>query len=123
MEEDKELRDRFLEKFSYHHGHYKHKINYKTQGGDIVEFWEDCVPKEVLDFIESEKEKSYEEGVIKGRLEALPIIREMAFTKKELEIIDWYLQEYGTSEGVDKEADKLRKKVAKLLKEEEDEDH
>ncbi len=117
MREDKELRDRFLEKFSYHHGHYKHKINYKTQGGDIVEFWEDCVPKEVLDFIESEKEKSYEEGVIKGRLEALPIIREMAFTKKELEIIDWYLTEYETQEGVDKEADKLRKKVTKLLKE------
>jgi len=117
MKEDKELRDRFLEEFSYHHGHYKHKINYKTQGGDIVEFWEDCVPKEVLDFIESEKEKSYEEGVIKGRLEALPIIREMAFTKKELEIIDWYLTEYETQEGVDKEADKLRKKVTKLLKE------
>lgn len=39
------------------------------------------------------------------------------FSKKELEIIDWYLQEYGTQEGVDKEADKLRKKVSKLLKE------
>ena len=120
MKEDKELRDRFLEEFSYHHGHYKHKINYKTQGGDIVEFWEDCVPKEVLDFIESEKEKSYEEGVIKGRLEALPITKkllsERTFTKKELEIIDWYLTEYETQEGVDKEADRLRKKVSELLK-------
>jgi hypothetical protein len=38
------------------------------------------------------------------------------FTKKELEIIDWYLQEYGTQEGVDKEADRLRKKVSELLK-------
>jgi len=36
--------------------------------------------------------------------------------KKELEIIDWYLTEYETQEGVDKEADRLRKKVSELLK-------
>jgi len=62
IKENKELRERFLKEFSYHHGHYKHKIHYRTQGGDIVEFWEDAVPKEILDFIESEKQKSYEEG-------------------------------------------------------------
>lgn len=65
--------------------------------------------------------EGFEKGVIKGRFEALPITKkllsERTFTKKELEIIDWYLQEYGTSEGVDKEANKLRKKVSKLLKE------
>lgn len=64
--------------------------------------------------------EGFEKGVIKGRFEALPITKkllsERTFTKKELEIIDWYLQEYGTPEGVDKEADKLREKVSKLLK-------
>jgi len=32
------------------------------------------------------------------------------------EIKDWYLTEYETQEGVDKEADRLRKKVSELLK-------
>lgn len=62
IHENKELRERFLEEFRYHRGHYKHKVFYKTQNGDTVEFWEDCVPKEILDFIEIEKEKSYKEG-------------------------------------------------------------
>ena len=38
------------------------------------------------------------------------------FSKRELEIIDWYLNEYKQEEGVDKEADRLRRKVSKLLK-------
>lgn len=63
--------------------------------------------------------EGFEKGVIKGRFEALPITKkllsERTFTKKELEIIDWYLTEYETQEGVDKEADKLRKKISKLL--------
>jgi len=64
----------------------------------------------------------YETVTIKeGYLEELVrfikrLLSEEAFTDKELEIIDWYLQEYGTPEGVDKEADKLREKVSKLLK-------
>jgi len=44
------------------------------------------------------------------------LLSERTFTKKELEIIDWYLTEYETQEGVDKEADRLRKKVSELLK-------
>ena len=64
--------------------------------------------------------EGFEKGVIKGRFEAPPITKkllsERTFTKKELEIIDWYLTEYETQEGVDKEADRLRKKVSELLK-------
>lgn len=41
---------------------------------------------------------------------------ERMFSIRELEIIDWYLQEYGREKGVDKESDRLRKKISQLLK-------
>jgi len=96
-------------RFTYGH------LYYQNEEGEFCQIVNEI--DDLIDFISQLLFEEFEKGVIKGRLEALPIIREMAFTKKELEIIDWYLQEYGTSEGVDKEADKLRKKVSKLLKE------
>jgi len=85
--ENKELRERFLEEFRYHHGHYKHKVSYKTQSGDIVEFWEDCIPKEILDFIEIEKEESYREGMEKALSNLKERGKEMRDWKKEYDAL------------------------------------
>lgn len=85
------------------------------------ENWKESI-KEVLDgksiyLREGMTKQEVIEWIVETELDNLEqLLSEKMFTNNELEIIDWYLNEYGREEGVDKEADKLREKVSKLLK-------
>jgi hypothetical protein len=87
--------------------------------------------EEFVSHLEQLLSEEFEKGVIKGRLEALPITRQLiserAFTKKELEylgeFVDFRKEHYkgngGVSDWYYEKMLEISRKISKLLKKEE----
>lgn len=87
--------------------------------------------EEFVSYIKGLLSEEFEKGVIKGRLEALPITRQLiserTFTKKELEyleeVVDFRKKHYvgngGVSDWYYEKMLEISRKISKLLKKEE----